>query len=318
MVQASDAERPAVEAIGPELLRRFGDRVRPNKVKQHIGRLVKPVMEARGFRPYKTRRVAGPSMFTKAKVYRCDPEPIATVLRRHGIAVPKDSLRDLVRHAAGDVVGDPPFAKGPGPIDWGRLAATPAPVELRPRLHAFATALDDELAEQHRRRADAGPFSPLTARERARLGLDDLGSGIPDGGISARVATALAFGALCATAFTVAEAAELLRTDSRAVAGLVADRRLYGVPSRSARGVRLPLFQFHAAAPVPKVQDILPALDARIHPLSVFDWFTTPNPDLALEQTGYEPTSPRDWLLRRHPSEPVRQLAASLAVGAAA
>ena len=275
-------------------------------------------MEAQGFRPGKPRRVARPSLFTEGKVYRCDPEPIATVLRRHGIEVPKDSLRELVRHAAGDVVGDPPFAKGPGPIDWSRLAATPAPVELRPRLHAFATALDDELAEQHRRRAAAGPFSPLTARERTRLGLDDLESGVPDGAISTRVATALAFGALCATAFTVAEAAELLRTDSRAVAGLVADRRLYGVPSRSAGGVRLPLFQFHADAPVPEVQHVLPALDARIHPLSVFNWFTAPDPDLALEETGYEPTSPRDWLLRRHPAGPVRRLAASLTDGAAA
>ncbi len=318
MVHASAAERPAVEAIGPDLLRLFGDRVRPNPVKQHIGRLVKPVMEAQGFRPYKRSRVARPSMFTEGTVYRCDPEPIATVLRRHAVAVPDDVLRGAVCRAAADVVGNPPFAKGPSPIDWNRLAATPAPVDLRPRLHAFATALDDELAEQRRRRAAAGPFSPLTARERARLGLDDLGTGVPDGAIGARVSTALAFSALCATAFTVAEAAELLRVDSRAVAGLVAERRLYGVASRSAGGVRLPLFQFDADAPVPKLQHVLPALDARIHPISVFNWFTAPDPDLALEQTGYEPTSPRDWLLRGHPAEPVRRLAASLTDGAAA
>ena len=318
MVRASDSERPAVEAIGPDLLRRFGDRVRPNPVKQHIGRLVKPVMEAHGFRPYKKRRVARPSMFTEGTVYRCDPEPIATVLRRHGIKVPENLLLEVVRHAASDVVGNPPFAKGPGPIDWSCLCATSAPAHLRPRLHAFATALDDELAQQHRRRAAAGPFSPLTDRERARLGLDDLGNGVPEGAISARVATALAFGALCATAFTVAEAAELLRTDSRAVAGLVADRCLYGVPSRAAGGVRLPLFQFHADALLPKAQHVLPALDARIHPISVFNWFTAPDPDLALEETGYEPTSPRDWLLRGHRAEPVRRLAASLTDGAAA
>ena len=81
--------------------------------------------------------------------------------------------------------------------------------------------------------------------------------------------------------------------------------------------MRLPLFQFDADALVPKVGNIIPALQRR-HPLrGRLQMVTSPNPDLALEQTSYEPTSPRDWL-RHHPTEPLRWLAATVPVGAAA
>jgi len=61
------------------------------------------------------------------------------------------------------------------------------------------------------------------------------------------------------------------------------------------------------------MENVLPRLDAAIHPVGVFNWFTSPNPDLGLEESGFEPTSPRDWLLRRHSPEPVCRLAASVA-----
>ena len=46
---ASKLRRPAVEAIGDELLARFGAGVRENRVKQMIGHMVRQVMEAEGY-----------------------------------------------------------------------------------------------------------------------------------------------------------------------------------------------------------------------------------------------------------------------------
>lgn len=318
MVLASESGRPAVEAIGTELISHFGDRVRPNPVKRRIGRLVRPLLEAQGFLPHKQHRPAKSVLFTAGTVYRSDLEPIATVLGHHGITVPRAILRRELREAAAIVVGNPAFHEAPGHVDWGRLANATIPTDLRPRLRAFATALDHELAEQDRQRQDADPTSQLTAQQRGRLGLGDLCHAPPNGGVRPRIRTALKFGALCATALTVPDAARLLQTDARDIGGLVKDRRLYAPPCPSAVAMRLPLFQFDANALVPKIQNILPALDASIHPVAVFNWFTRPNPDLALEQTRYEPTSPRDWLLHHHATEPVRRLAASLTVGAAA
>ena len=318
MVCASESGRPAVEAIGTDLVRHFGDRVRPNPVKQHIGRLVRPLLEAQGFVPDKRRATARSILFSRGTVYRCDPEPIATVLDRHGIDVPQDVLRREVREAVSVVVGNPVFAEMPAHVDWSRLAAASTPADLRPSLRVFTAALDHELSEQDRQRLAAETTSQLTPQQRGRLGLNDLRCPATNGDVGPRIRTALKFGALCATALAVPDAAALLQCDASDVTGRVKDRSLYAPPWPSAVAMRLPLFQFDADAPVPKVGNILPALDARIHPVGLFNWFTSPNPDLALEPTHYEPTSPRDWLLHHHPTEPLRRLAASLPVGAAA
>lgn len=318
MVLASESGRPAVEAIGTDLVEQFGDRVRPNTVKQHIGRLVRPLMEAQGFLPHKRHRHAKSVLFTEGTVYRNDPEPIATVLGRHGIAVPPDVLRREVREAAAAVVGNPAFHQAPRHVDWGRLATASVTAGLRPQLRAFATALDHELAEHDRRRHASQRTNQLTAQQRDRLGLPDLPHAARHDGVRPRIRTALKFGALCATALTVPDAAGFLRTPVRDLADRVKHRGLYAPPCPPAVAMRLPLFQFDADALVPKIQHVLPALDPGIHPVAVFNWFTSPSPDLALEQTRYEPVSPRDWLVHHHPTEPVHRLAASLTVGAAA
>src|SRR5688572_22191929 len=46
---ASKLRRPAVEAIGDDLLERFGERVRENRVKQMIGHMARQVIEAEGY-----------------------------------------------------------------------------------------------------------------------------------------------------------------------------------------------------------------------------------------------------------------------------
>lgn len=50
METATYLNRPAVEPLSPNLLRRFGQAVRDRQIKQLIGRLVRKVLEPRGYR----------------------------------------------------------------------------------------------------------------------------------------------------------------------------------------------------------------------------------------------------------------------------
>jgi hypothetical protein len=48
-----------------------------------------------------------------------------------------------------------------------------------------------------------------------------------------------------------------------------------------------------------------------LHPIGVYHWFTTPNPDLAPENLG-RALSPREWLLTGHSPIVVAELASDL------
>jgi len=50
MDTATYLERPAIEAIAPLLVEKFGDPVRADRIKQMIGSMVRQVFERRGFR----------------------------------------------------------------------------------------------------------------------------------------------------------------------------------------------------------------------------------------------------------------------------
>ena len=47
---ATYLDRPAIEALSPTLLQRFGGQVAQNQVKRMIGHMVRQIMEARGYR----------------------------------------------------------------------------------------------------------------------------------------------------------------------------------------------------------------------------------------------------------------------------
>ena len=131
----------------------FRDRVRPTPVKQRIGRLVRPPLEAQGFVPHKRRATARSVLFARGSLpvrRRTD----ATVLGRHDIAVPAHVLHREVREATAAVIGNPAFTKMPERVDWSRLAAAAAPAHLRPPLRVFTAALDHELCEQDRLASD--------------------------------------------------------------------------------------------------------------------------------------------------------------------
>lgn len=73
-VQIQDATsrgRPAVEAIGHELLDEFGELVRPNWVKQPIGKIVKEVMQRHGFlHDSYGHKTSGSPLFVSGSLYR--------------------------------------------------------------------------------------------------------------------------------------------------------------------------------------------------------------------------------------------------------
>ena len=316
MVAASDAGRPAVEAIGAPLLGQFGDRVRPEPIRQRIGQLVRPIMESQGFEPYK-RKPANCVLFTSGTVYRAEPRSISAALNRYDIDLPDDVIRRELRAAAESAIGNPPFVSPNQRIDWSVLVSASPRHEPREPLRAFVTAMGHELRQQECRRTTAKPNKQLSVEDRRRLGLDDLNQRQPIRHLP-RVRTALKVGALYATGFTIHETARMLDFDERTVLDWTESRLLYGTPIGPARPTRLALFQFDADGLVPKVQNILPLLNSAIHPVGVFNWFTHPNPDLALDETNFEPTSPRDWLRHRYSAEPVCRLAATVPVGIAA
>ena len=316
MVDASDHGRPAVEAIGTELLRRFGDRVRPHKARQEIGRLVLPIMESRGLKPTHSRRIDSP-LFTSGKVYCRDADetvgfipqnPLASaimsVLHKHDVTLSAPVASREVEAAISTVIVNRrdalPFVKGP----WKILAIT---IDL-----ALAQTADRKHAAVANSQLKPGQLEQL------RVGLPPAET--PVSPINAHVRMAFKYGALCATGITKERAARRLRCDGARVEALLSRRELYSVPIRKGVKPRLPLFQFDDDVTnfVPHVTKVFPELDRDLHPVGVFNWFTSPNPDLASASTEFEPISPRDWLMREYPPEPVCRLAAAVSAGPSA
>ena len=317
MVAASESGRPAVEAIGAGLLAQFGGRVRPTGVRKQIGRLVRPIMESQGFEPHRRRQPAKGVLFTAGTVYRPESLSVFPVLDRHNIDLPEHVIQRELHRATEGAIGNPPFVSWHRRVDWDVLVSGSPPREKPERLRAFVTALDHELQQQAYRRDTAMPSKQLRTEDRRHLGLDELSQRQPCRHLT-RVRTAFKVGALYATGITVRETARLLDVDGGTVMDWVDRRCLYKAPIGQAQPPRLPLFQFDVDGLVPKVQEVLPRLSASMHPVGVFNWFTGPNPDLALKETDFEPTSPRDWLRRGYATGPVCRLAAAVPLGIAA
>jgi hypothetical protein len=85
---------------------------------------------------------------------------------------------------------------------------------------------------------------------------------------------------------------------------------LYGV-RRGAIWV-IPEFQLEGSRLIPGFEEVVVRLDPELHPLSVFRWFTMPNPDLPADDSEERNLSPRDWLLSGRSPAPVAELAADL------
>ena len=174
----------------------------------------------------------------------------------------------------------------------------------------FEALVEEVIAELPAVALTAGA-TDLTPEERAALergGLDLSPPGPDEGDPVARAAAA--FAALVASSLSVQEAAHRLGVDGSRIRQRLATRTLYGITRSD--GWRIPIFQFDGDQLLPGLAAVLARLDASLHPLAVFRWFTTPDPDLVVDQ---RPVSPRDWLRLGNDPAPVAALAEGLGVG---
>ena len=111
------------------------------------------------------------------------------------------------------------------------------------------------------------------------------------------------------TSLTAGETAQKLGVDPSRVRQLLAARKIYGLQVRGAW--KIPIFQFVDDRLLPGLEEVVPALSPDLHPIGVYHWFTTANPDLAAEDLGRE-VSPREWLLTGHSPSLLAQLATDL------
>lgn len=121
--------------------------------------------------------------------------------------------------------------------------------------------------------------------------------------------TAAKYAALRDTSFTAGETAQKLGVDPSRVRQLLAARKIYGLQIRGAW--KVPVFQFEDDRLLPGLEEVVPALPKDLHPVGVYNWFTTPNPDLVPEEYD-RALSPREWLLTGHSPDVVAELAADL------
>lgn len=140
----------------------------------------------------------------------------------------------------------------------------------------------------------------MLARAGMRLEPRDLGPNDPI------VRAAAAYAAILATSLTVQQAAQKLGVDPSRIRHRLADRTLYGI--RLPSGWRIPSFQFTDGQLVPGVAEVIRCLPEDLHPLVVYNWFTSPKADLVVgdEET---PVTPIEWLMLGGDPKTVSELA---------
>lgn len=106
-----------------------------------------------------------------------------------------------------------------------------------------------------------------------------------------------------------AEMAKVLGVDTSRISQRVRERSLFFVTEDDVRFYPLWQLGIRGDATVPGLKAVLRELDARLHPIVVDHWFTTPSNEL---QIGDENVSPADWLRTGGPSAPVANLASLL------
>jgi hypothetical protein len=81
MEAASDVNKPAAEAISAQLLQRFGNEVKQDRVKQFVGWSIRKVMEAHGFTlaQQNCKICSKGNIFTRASRYRRITPTVAAV-----------------------------------------------------------------------------------------------------------------------------------------------------------------------------------------------------------------------------------------------
>jgi hypothetical protein len=167
--------------------------------------------------------------------------------------------------------------------------------------------LEEALAEMRRTLFPPDPAADLPAAETAALRRGGLEMTPAHAWALAR--TASEYAALLETSLAAGDAARRLGLDPSRIRQLLAARRIYGLQVKGAW--RIPLFQFDGDRLLPGLEEVVPLLAEDLHPVAVYRWFTTPDPDLSPHPLD-PALSPREWLLAGYPSILVAELAAHL------
>src|SRR4051812_1655264 len=118
---------------------------------------------------------------------------------------------------------------------------------------------------------------------------------------------AVAHAELVSQSLTVAETAKRLGVDTSRVRQRIYARSLYAF--KQGGGWLVPAFQLGRRKLVPGLDVAVSALSPALHPVAVSRWFTTPNPDLVIDDST---VSPIDWLATGGAPEIVGVLAGSI------
>lgn len=142
------------------------------------------------------------------------------------------------------------------------------------------------------------PRRELTEADTAALERGGLSLAPPDDtGLDDPIAqTAATFASLLATSFTVNQVAAILGVSMGRIRQELSAGTIYGMKDVS--GWRLPRWQFTDGLTglLPGIRRVFPHLDRAVHPVAVYTWFTSPNPDLPIDENEEIILSPRDWL----------------------
>jgi hypothetical protein len=108
--------------------------------------------------------------------------------------------------------------------------------------------------------------------------------------------TAVQFAAIIESSLTINEAARRIEKAESQVRQMIARRTLYSILLDNRRYV--PLFQFRKSGGLlPNITKVNVALNADLHPVEVFEWYTQPDADLYLDDDIEQTVSPIAWLL---------------------
>lgn len=226
-------------------------------------------------------------------------------LKAHAISLSEDEVGHEIVRALELSGGLPVYVRpflGAGPSDVPGFQSADTPVGAR-----FVDFVDKTISIAEEGELESGSEQQLT-REQVEL----FRSGCGRSPIDPRARAVLELAAIQATALTVEQAATVLGASADEVRGSIDAGVLYGIEAGGAW--LLPIFQLDDEGhSIPHVEEVLPLLNRTVRPVGILHWFTDPYPDLASEETHYASLSPKTWLLRKLPTEPVPELAKHVA-----
>ena len=126
----------------------------------------------------------------------------------------------------------------------------------------------------------------------------------------ARRSSGIKYQTLLKGSLSVGQAARRLGLTGGRLRQLLVAGRLYGV--KLGTDWRIPAFQFQGKEFVPGIGTVVVKIRRELGLLAIYNWFTTPNPDLRTEAEEDEGFTPLDWLRSGHPPEQAASLVAEL------